>query len=56
MIFADDSQRVAADEIPDLVAQQQNAKYCWLAEKSSKTYSEPAYSRLEITANLYQYS
>jgi len=51
--FADDSQRVPSEHIPDLPAQLQAAKQQWLATKPNTDFTEMAYSRLEMTANHY---
>ncbi|MDD1616578.1 MAG: hypothetical protein CG439_1711 [Methylococcaceae bacterium NSP1-2] len=51
--FAEHSEQVPSEQIPDLAAQLQTAKQRWLAAKPSTQFTEMAYSRLEMTANHY---
>jgi hypothetical protein len=51
--FAEDSEQVASEHIPDLAAQIHTAKQQWSAAQPSTDFTEMAYSRLEITANHY---
>ena len=51
--FANDSERVQAEQIPNLADQLQQAKQHWLTEKSNSGLTEIDYSRLEMTANHY---
>ncbi|MFI3188077.1 hypothetical protein BCS42_00730 [Crenothrix sp. D3] len=51
--FANDSEQVPSEQIPNLSAQLQDAQQQWLAAKPSIQFSEINYSRLEMTANHY---
>ncbi len=51
--FAEHSEQVPSEQIPDLATQLQTAKQRWLAAKPSVEFTEMAYSRLEMTANHY---
>jgi hypothetical protein len=51
--FAEDSEQVASEHIPDLAAQIHTAKQQWSAAQPAADFTEMAYSRLEMTANHY---
>lgn len=51
--FAEHSEQVPSEQIPDLATQLQTAKQQWLAAKPNTDFTEMAYSRLEMMANHY---